>query len=320
MSSLHNLPETKPEAAITEAPDTWAFNGADTRTRALVIIAFGVTIFLLRFMSALLAPLAFGLLLFYALDPAVDALERLRVPRWLSAATVLGITMASLIGGAYALQDEAMTVINELPAGARRISQLMDRRPRQEPGPLEKVEQAAEELAKTDSPKPPPGVVRVQVEEPRITATGLLWSGSMSAFGALNQLIMILFLTYFALLSDKLFRRKFVELAAHLDEEENHARNHRQHLVPDWTLSHGAGRDERDRRRGNLGRARDAWPRGGRAVGTAGRRLQLHSVLRSAHRQRRPGVRRIPPIRHARTWRWWWPASRSSSRRSKAGC
>ena len=30
-------------------------------------------------MQALLAPLAFGLLLFYALDPAVDALER--VPR-----------------------------------------------------------------------------------------------------------------------------------------------------------------------------------------------------------------------------------------------
>jgi predicted PurR-regulated permease PerM len=56
-------------------------------------------------------------------------------------------------------------------------------------------------------------VVRVQVEEPRITATGLLWSGSIGALGAVNQLIMILFLTYFVLLSDKLFRRKFVELA-----------------------------------------------------------------------------------------------------------
>ena len=41
-------------------------------------------------MSDLLAPLAFGLLLFYALDPAVDALERVRVPRWFSAALVLG--------------------------------------------------------------------------------------------------------------------------------------------------------------------------------------------------------------------------------------
>jgi predicted PurR-regulated permease PerM len=53
----------------------------------------------------------------------------------------------------------------------------------------------------------------VQVEEPRITATSLLWSGSIGAIAALNQLIMILFLTYFTLLSDKMFRRKFVELA-----------------------------------------------------------------------------------------------------------
>ena len=97
--------------------------------------------------------------------------------------------------------------------GARRVAALVERRPRTDPGPLDKVEQAAEELAKTDKPKPPPGVVRVQVEEPRITATGLLWSGSIGAVSAVNQLIMILFLTYFVLLSDKMFRRKFVELA-----------------------------------------------------------------------------------------------------------
>jgi predicted PurR-regulated permease PerM len=75
------------------------------------------------------------------------------------------------------------------------------------------VEQAAAELQKSDAAKPAPGVVRVQVEEPRVTATGLLWSGSVGALTAANQLVMILFLTYFMLLSDKLFRRKFVELA-----------------------------------------------------------------------------------------------------------
>jgi predicted PurR-regulated permease PerM len=151
--------------------------------------------------------------LFYALDPAVDALERLRVPRWIAAAAVLGLTLATILGGAYALQDEALTVVNQLPNGARRLTALAERRPRQAPGPLEKVEEAATELAKSDAPKPAPGVVRVQVEEPRITATSLLWSGSIGAIAALNQLIMILFLTYFTLLSDKMFRRKFVELA-----------------------------------------------------------------------------------------------------------
>ena len=189
------------------------FEDLDVRTVALLVIALGVTIFLLQYMQELLAPLAFGLLLFYALDPAVDALEHARVPRWIGAALVLGLTLVALLGGAYALQDEAMTVINELPSGARRITALVQRRPQEKPGPLEKVEQAAKELAKTDAPKPDPGVVRVQVEEPRITATGLLWSGSIGVLAAFNQLLMIMFLTYFVLLSDEMFRRKFVELA-----------------------------------------------------------------------------------------------------------
>ena len=214
MSSLHKLSTAKPEPpAPTDAPNGSIFDELDPRTTALIVIALGVSIFLLRYMSELLAPLAFGMLLFYALDPAVDALERVRVPRWIASALVLGCTLTAVLGGAYALQNQALTVINELPAGARRITALMERKPRSLPGPLEKVEQAAEELAKSGTAKPDPGVVRVQVEEPRLTATGLLWSGSTSAAAALNQLVMIVFLTYFVLLSDKLFRRKFVELA-----------------------------------------------------------------------------------------------------------
>lgn len=213
MSSLHKLSEANPEVPTGEAPDVSFFDGLDLRTRALTIVAFGVTIFLLRFMSELLAPVAFGLLLFYALDPAVDALERWRFPRWLAAAFMLGLTMAGIFGGAYSLQDEAMTVINQLPTGARRISAMMESRPSEAAGALEKVEQAAAELAKSDKSKAAPGVVRVQVEEPRITSTSLLWSGSIGALAALNQLIMIFFLTYFFLLSDKMFRRKFIELA-----------------------------------------------------------------------------------------------------------
>ena len=211
MTSLHKL--SNAHERTDPSGEVWPFDGLDAGTVALVVIALGVVVFLLQYMQALLAPFAFGLLLFYALDPAVDAIERLRVPRWIGAAVALGLTMGTILGGAYALQWQAMTVINELPAGARRIAALVERRPRTAPGPLDKVEQAAEELAKTDKPKPPPGVVRVQVEEPRITATGLLWSGSIGAVTAVNQLIIILFLTYFILISDKLFRRKFVELA-----------------------------------------------------------------------------------------------------------
>jgi predicted PurR-regulated permease PerM len=163
-------------------------------------------------MQTFFAPLAFGLLLFYALDPLVDGMERARVPRWVGSAAALGLTLGLLTSGAYMLQDEALTVVNQLPTGARRLAALVTRDRSEAPGPLEKVEQAAAELKKTEA-KPAPGVVRVQVEEPRVTATGLLWSGSVGAIYVVNQLIVIMFLTYFLLLSDKLFRRKFVELA-----------------------------------------------------------------------------------------------------------
>jgi predicted PurR-regulated permease PerM len=221
MSSIHKLPKTAPPPPpVADAPEVSLFDDLNAKTVSLVVIALGVTIFLLNYMQALLAPLAFGMLLFYALDPPVDALERRRVPRWMAAALMIFLTLGMIVGGAYALQDQALTVINELPSGARRISALVERRPREEAGPLEKVEQAAEELAKNDTPKPKPGVVRVQVEDPPITSTSLLWSGSVSVLSALNQLLMILFLTYFSLLSDKMFRRKFVELGPTLTKKK----------------------------------------------------------------------------------------------------
>jgi predicted PurR-regulated permease PerM len=213
MSSLHKVPKPEPEPPAAEPAEVYPFERLDARTIALLVIALGVTIFLLQHMQALLAPLAFGMLIFYALDPVVDAMEWRGIPRWIGAALALGLTLAGIGAGAYALQDEALKVINELPAGARRVVALIERQPQAKPGPLEKVEQAAQELSKTDAAKPAPGVMRVQVEEPRITATGLFWSGSLGIGAVLNQLIIILFLTYFILLSDKMFRRKFVELA-----------------------------------------------------------------------------------------------------------
>src|SRR6185436_7434758 len=83
---------------------------------------------------------------------------------------------------------------------------------------IAKVQQAADELQKTTaattSPAAPadPGVVRVQVEQQRFNIGNYVLSGSFGLLAALNQLVMILFLTYFMLLSDQLFKRKLVEI------------------------------------------------------------------------------------------------------------
>lgn len=207
---IHSI--QKADESGTERPAAHE-TSIDLRTISLVIIAAGVTIFLLQQMQALFAPLAFGVLLFYAIDPIVDFMEGMKIPRWIAAAMALMLTVGAIGAGAYALQDEALTVINELPTGARRLSALVEHKPRDAPGPIEKVQQAAEELQKTgEAEKTQPGVVRVRVEQP-FSATSLLWAGSINALSAANQLIMILLLTYFILLSDQMFKRKFVELA-----------------------------------------------------------------------------------------------------------
>jgi hypothetical protein len=64
----------------------------------------------------------------------------------------------------------------------------------------------------------PVGVTRVQVEQPVFQASTFVWSSSVGLASAANQLIMVLFLTYFMLLSDQLFKRKLVEIVGTLSQ------------------------------------------------------------------------------------------------------
>jgi predicted PurR-regulated permease PerM len=172
-------------------------------------------------MQSVLVPFVLALLLFYALDPIVDWLQKLWVPRVIGA--MLALTLA--VGGVgvitYMLQDEALTVVSQLPDGAKKIVKLFERHRNAPQGAMDKVQQAAEELQKSNNSNPPaPGVVRVQVEQPSVSATSLLLSSGMSVVIGANSLVMILFLTYFMLLSDELFKRKFVELAPRLSQKK----------------------------------------------------------------------------------------------------
>ena len=207
-------PAATPSSSDPNAVADPAADRSSTRHLALVIIATGVVIVLLQFMQAILIPFVISGLLFYALDAPVDLLEKARVPRALGALLMLGAFVGGVCVLAFVLRDQALTVIDELPSGARRLARALDGAPA-DVGALDKVQQAAEALEKSAGEKvaPAPGVVRVQVEEPRFNATSYLWSTSRGAVLALNQVLMVLFLTYFMLLSDQLFKRKLVEVA-----------------------------------------------------------------------------------------------------------
>jgi predicted PurR-regulated permease PerM len=187
---------------------------------AYTLLIVGIVILLLQFMQPVLIPFVLGALLFYALDPAVDWLERRRVPRAIGAAFMLLVVLSACGGLAYSLQNQALAVIDELPAGARKLAASLRKTPVVPPEALEKVQQAADALQVNDRPAPPKGVLRVQVQEDGFRARTFFWSSSVGLMSAANQVVMIVFLTYFMLLSDQLFKRKLVEMVGSLSQKK----------------------------------------------------------------------------------------------------
>jgi predicted PurR-regulated permease PerM len=188
----------------------------DVRNVSLTVLAILGIIFALHALREAFIPIVLAILISYALGPVVTGLRRLYVPRIIGAALVLGALVAGVGTAAYALQYEAVQIVNELPRAARRLRETLQYSRRQ--GAFETVQRAATEIDKTAAeatppPPPPKGVMRVQIEQPAFRASDYLWWGSRGAAAASAQIVLILFLAYFLLVSGDLFKRKLVRIA-----------------------------------------------------------------------------------------------------------
>jgi predicted PurR-regulated permease PerM len=186
----------------------------DVRSLSLTILALAAVLAMLKLAQPVIIPFVVSGLLFYALDPVVDALQRWKVPRTLGASVVLLASLAGLGAGVYALSDDVIAVVDRLPEGVRKLRAEM-RRP-SSPTTLDSVQQTAQELDKaaveaSAASTAPKGVTRVQVEEPPFRASSYLWYGSMGALAVTAQAVMVVFLTFFLLVADDLFKRKLVK-------------------------------------------------------------------------------------------------------------
>ena len=207
-------PEEAP-AVIPSGPEPIALQmPVDVRSVALSILALAAVIMMLRYMQEVFVPLVLGGLLFYALDPLVDWMERHKVPRALGASLVILALVGGLSSGAYALRFQVMAVVEQLPLAAQRFREAFRDQDGQA-GTLSKMQEAAKEIEKTadsvagnDARR---GVTKVQIEEPAFAARAYLWAGSLGAVSLAGQALMVLLLTFFLLLSDDLFKRKLVE-------------------------------------------------------------------------------------------------------------
>lgn len=187
------------------------------RNVPLILLAIFATIFVLEWAQAVFIPLFLGLIVSYGLAPVVDRLERHAVPRGLSAAVLLLAIVAGLGASAYALRDEATSLIETLPEAVQKIQQSMQKEFAGQGETIEKVQRAAREIERATqgaaADQAPSGVTRVQIEKPRLDIREYLVTSLASGAAAIGATLIVLFLTFFLLASGDAFRRKWIQLS-----------------------------------------------------------------------------------------------------------
>ncbi len=186
---------------------------------ALTILATIAFVFALQWAKDFFIPLVLGILLSYTLNPVVVWLERMKIPRVLGTSLV----MVGLIGFSGAivtsLYVEAQTMMDEVPFAAYKLSSAYKRMDNGELSTLDKLRTAADTLTKVAKPEPEapadpeqPAPAAVVIAPPDFNLNDWLWAGSVNAAAFIGQMVMVLFLVFFALLSGNTFKRKLVRL------------------------------------------------------------------------------------------------------------
>ncbi|MBC7620723.1 MAG: AI-2E family transporter [Candidatus Saccharibacteria bacterium] len=190
----------------------------NVRSASLLVIAVLACVFALRWAAAVCIPLMLSLLLTYALAPLIAWLERRKISRWISSAVVLISLAGGVVWTGYSLSTSAAELLDSLPVAAQKLRQALYSNSATNTSALESVQQAAAQLEQVAQENPSKnanskGVMRVAVERPRFNVRDYLWSGTVGILELAGQMILVAFLTYFALGSGTSFRRKLVKIS-----------------------------------------------------------------------------------------------------------
>ena len=212
-TTVYHNPDQVGEPVIIQMP-------IDVRSVALTTITVLAAIVMLQYAKPVFIPVILGILISYVLNPAVTSMARRGIPRVAGAFVVIAALCGTMGYGVYTLSDEAVDIIDDMPQAARKLRDRVknSRGDGRDQGLLAKVQSAATEIDKATASAAEPvpervGVQRVQVVEPAFSASDYVWSGGRGVLSFLAQLAVILFLVYFLLVTDDLYKRKIVKIA-----------------------------------------------------------------------------------------------------------
>ena len=213
------LPDVTPEPQVTTFPDPERLllhMPVDIRNMSLMVLAGLALLFVLHWAKAVFIPVMLSVLFSYAFSPVVNWLELKRVPRWLGAAVLLLGILGAIGSTTYALSNNAAQLLESLPVAVQKIRNAMKVKTGSPDSTLETVQKAAAQIEQATQEGARPGnrgVLRVVVERSSFNIKDYLWTGTIGLVALIGQATVVIFLTYFLMLSGDTFRRKLIKLA-----------------------------------------------------------------------------------------------------------
>ena len=188
------------------------------KNSALLILTTIAIIFALNWAQSFIITLLLGILLTYALSPLVALLEKIKIPRVVGSTIVILAVIFGIVFSAYMLQNQIQSIIAKLPEAATKLSSALATKRGEPLTNMQKVQLAATQVEtaatavqkNTTSEKKP--AMRVVIEERKFKLNDFLWRGSLGIFGFIGEVMTMIFLAYFILLSGDNFKRKLVRL------------------------------------------------------------------------------------------------------------
>src|SRR5688572_17280279 len=175
----------------------------------LWILAVVALLFLLRAAKALFIPIAIAALISYALAPVVRWLNKRRVPEMAGAALVLLVILGAVAGGAYALRDDASTLLDTLPQSAQRMRE----RVMAQLGPSASVVGQATAGSRSDGARGAGEGSGEPIAGDAPMAGSLIQRGVSAILSLAGHLVVVFFLIYFLLVYGRHVRDRLVEIA-----------------------------------------------------------------------------------------------------------